>query len=181
MYTFGAEIVPYHDFPFEDGLRELANLGFTHVNLWSSRAPLAHHVNPGDDAGEIKGPARKYSITPTGLTMYGKTQDEMRQRIEFAADLGIDTVVFDCEARLWRFRRLDSCQALLPTCERRWVSGSRSRTTSPCPSQRTWTRAAMRSERWSEGVDTFGQIKRLHRPTSTRRRSACAWHPPTCG
>ena len=98
MFTFGAEILPYHDFTLEDSLRELANLGFTHVNLWSSRAPLAHHVNPGDDVAQIKALLRKYGITPTALTMYGKTQEEMRQRIEFAAEIGIDTVVFDCEA-----------------------------------------------------------------------------------
>src|SRR6266550_9217943 len=98
MFTLGAETLPYHDYPLKTALHELAGLGFRHVNLWSSRAPLAHHVNPGDDVGEIKRLLAKYDITPTALTMYGKTQEEMRERIEFAAELGIDTVVFDCEA-----------------------------------------------------------------------------------
>jgi sugar phosphate isomerase/epimerase len=125
MFTFGAEILPYHDFSLEESLRELSNLGFTHVNLWSSRTPLAHHVNPGDDSASIKALLRKYGITPTGLTMYGKTQAEMRQRIEFAAEIGIDTVVFDCE-------KDDDCSPVLgpaQTCEKVGCA-SPSRTTS---------------------------------------------------
>ena len=72
-------------------------MGLTHVNLWSSAAPLAHHINPGDDIGAIKALLAKYGITPTGLTMYGKTQEEMRQRILMAAELDVPYVVFDCE------------------------------------------------------------------------------------
>ena len=85
MYTLGAEIVPFHDFPLEDSLRALADMGLTHVNLWSSAAPLAHHINPGDDTAAINKLLARYGITPTGLTMYGKTQEEMRQRIHMAA------------------------------------------------------------------------------------------------
>src|SRR6185369_17822141 len=116
-FTFGAEILPYHDFSLEESLRELTGLGFTHINLWSSRAPLARHVNPGDDVAVIRQLLARYGVTPTGLTIYGKTQAEMRRRIEFAAELGIDTVVFDCEADYGRFVS-DFLPGLLPTCER---------------------------------------------------------------
>lgn len=75
MFTLGAEILPYHDYPLETSLRELADLGLTHVNLWSSRAPLAHHVNPGDDVADIKRQLRAFGITPTALTMYGNVFD----------------------------------------------------------------------------------------------------------
>jgi sugar phosphate isomerase/epimerase len=159
MYTFGAEIVPYHDFPLEASLRELADLGFDHVNLWSSRAPLAHHVNPGDDPSEIKALLRKYSITPTALTMYGKTQDEMRQRIEFAADLGIDTVVFDCEANYDDFVG-SYLPGLLPTCERTGVRIAVENHIT-VPFTEDMDRGGHETERWDEGVDTLAQIKRL--------------------
>ncbi len=98
MFRYTAEILPYHDFSLEESLAQVAGLGFTEVNLWSSAPPLGHHVNPGDDVGKIKDLLAKYKLTPCGLTMYGKNQQEMLERIEFAADLGIDTVVFDCEA-----------------------------------------------------------------------------------
>ena len=53
MFRYTAEILPYHDYPLEDSIRELAEIGFTEVNLWSSASPLASHVNPGDDPGKI--------------------------------------------------------------------------------------------------------------------------------
>ena len=40
---------------------------------------------------------------PCGLTLYGKKQQEMLDRIQFAADLDIDTVIFDCEANYTDF------------------------------------------------------------------------------
>ena len=159
MFTLGAEILPYHDFTLEMSLRELANMGFTHVNLWSSRAPLAHHVNPGDDVAEIKRLLRAYGITPTALTMYGKTQDEMRQRIEFAADLGIDTVVFDCEADYGDFVG-SFLPPLLKTCEQVGVRiAVENHLTVPFTGD--FETGGHETERWAEGVDTLAQIKRL--------------------
>ena len=32
MFRYTAEILPYHDMPFEDAIRELADMGFTEVN-----------------------------------------------------------------------------------------------------------------------------------------------------
>ena len=159
MFTFGAEILPYHDFSLEDGLRELSDLGFTHINLWSSRSPLAHHVNPGDNVGQIKALLRKYGITPTGLTMYGKTQEEMRQRIELAADIGIDTVVFDCEANYTDFVG-SFLPGLLPTCEKTGVRIAVENHIT-VPFTEDMDTGGHEGERWAEGVDTFAQIKRL--------------------
>lgn len=159
MFTLGVEILPYHDYPLETSLRELRGLGFTHVNLWSSRAPLADHVNPGDDPAEIKRLLAKYGMTPTALTMYGKTQEEMRQRIEFAAGLGIDTVVFDCEADYSDFvaRFLPP---LLDVCEKVGVRIAVENHLT-VPFTEDFESGGHEAERWSEGVDTLDQIKRL--------------------
>ena len=159
MFTFGAEIVPYHDFSLEDSLRELAGLGFTHVNLWSSRSPLAHHINPGDDVAHIKGLLKQYGITPTGLTMYGMTQEQMRARIEFAAAIGIDTVVFDCEADYADFVG-SFLPGLLPTCEKTGVRIAVENHIT-VPFTEDMESGGHEGERWAEGVDTFAQIKRL--------------------
>jgi sugar phosphate isomerase/epimerase len=78
MFKLGIEILPYHDFPLEEALGEVARLGFSEVNLWSSKAPLAHHVNPGDDPRGIRALLQRYGMHPTALTMYGKTQEEMK-------------------------------------------------------------------------------------------------------
>ena len=81
---YTAEILPYHDYDFETSIKELAGLGFKEVNLWSSAKPLAHHVNPGDDPKKILAVLDKYKMKPCGLTMYGKNQQEMLERIDFA-------------------------------------------------------------------------------------------------
>jgi sugar phosphate isomerase/epimerase len=159
MFRFGAEITPYHDFSLEDSLRSLAELGYRDVNLWSSAAPLAHHVNPGDDVAAIKALLRRYSITPTALTMYGKSRQEMLDRIRFAADLGIDMVVFDCEANYTEFVG-EHLPALLPTCERYGVRiAVENHITVPFTAD--MEDGGHEHERWDEGVDTLGQIKRL--------------------
>ncbi len=159
MYTLGVEILPYHDYSLEDSLRELRGLGFSHVNLWSSKAPLAHHVNPGDDVAEIKRLLAKYEMTPTALTMYGKTQEEMRRRLEFAAELGIDTVVFDCEAAYADFVST-FLPPLLETCEKVGVRIAVENHLT-VPFTEDFESGGHEAERWSEGVDTFAQIKRL--------------------
>ena len=64
MFRYTAEILPYHDHPLEASLAELAKLGYSEVNLWSSAAPLAHHVNPGDDIAAIKSLLEKYRLKP---------------------------------------------------------------------------------------------------------------------
>lgn len=175
MYTLGAEILPYHDFPLADSLRELADLGFTHVNLWSSRAPLAHHVNPGDNPAEIKQLLSSYGMTPTGLTMYGKTQDEMRERIEFAAELGIDTLVFDCEADYGQF--VDRfLPPLLTTAERNGVRIAVENHLT-VPFTEDFESGGHEAERWSEGVDTFAQIKRLVRDIDSPYLGVCVAPP----
>ncbi len=96
---YTAEILPYHDYPLEIALRELASLGFAEVNLWSAAPPLAAHVNPGDDVAGIKAALARYGLRACGLTTYGKSRDAILARLRLAHDLEIGTVIFDCEAR----------------------------------------------------------------------------------
>ncbi len=159
MYQFGAEILPYHDYDLETALCELRGLGFRAINLWSSRAPLAHHINPGDDVGEIKRLLKKYEVTPTALTMYGKTQDEMRERIELAAELGIPYAIFDCEANYRNFVST-FLPPLLDTCEKVGVKIAVENHIT-VPFTEDMDRGGHENERWSEGVDTLDQVKRL--------------------
>jgi sugar phosphate isomerase/epimerase len=159
MFRYTVEILPYHDYPLEDALRELAGLGFTEVNLWSSAPPLGHHVNPGDDPDEVKALLDKYGMKPCGLTMYGKTQDEMLERIEFARDLGIDTVIFDCEADYPDF----VAKFLPPLVESGTRNGVRIAVENhlTVPFTADFESGGHEESRWDEGVDTLDQIKRL--------------------
>lgn len=159
MFTYGAEILPYHDFTLDESLAELAGLGFTHVNLWTSAPPLASHVNPGDDVGEIKETLARHGMTATGLTMYGKDQDEIAQRIEFAGELGIDTVIFDCEANYSDF----VSSFLPPLVDLAEKNGVRIAVENhlTVPFSEDFESGGNEDKRWDEGVDTFDQIKRL--------------------
>ena len=172
---YTAEILPYHDYPLEVAIRELAGLGFTEVNLWSSAAPLANHVDPGDDPSAIRAVLDRYGVRPCGLTMYGKTQDEMLERIEFARDLGIDTVIFDCEANYPDFvaRFLP---ALVEAAARNGVLiAVENHLTVPFSAD--FESGHGEVQRWDEGVDTFAQIKRLVRDIDHPNLGICLAPP----
>lgn len=156
---YTAEILPYHDYSLEVAIRELSRLGFSEVNLWSSAPPLAAHVNPGDDPWRIRAILDRYGVRPCGLTTYGKNQQEILERIEFARDLGIDTLTFDCEASY-----PDFVSSFLPTLveagERAGVRiAVENHLTVPFSSD--FESGSGEDQRWDEGVDTFAQIKRL--------------------
>lgn len=159
MFRYTAEILPYHDHPLESALAEIAGLGYGEVNLWSSSAPLARHVNPGDDVGAIKSLLEKYRLKPCGLTMYGKSQAEMLERIDFAADLGIDTVIFDCEAHYSDF----VATFLPPLVARAEQRGVRIAVENhlTVPFSADFEKGGNEEKRWDEGVDSLAQIKRL--------------------
>lgn len=159
MFKLGIEILPYHDVPLEQALGEIARLGFSDVNLWSSQAPLAHHVNPGDDPKKIRSLLQRYGMHPTALTMYGKTVEEMKQRIAFAAELGIDTVIFDCEANFPDFVH----SVLPPLLEVATRNGVRIAVENhlTVPFTEDFEHGSHETERWEEGVDSLAQIKRL--------------------
>jgi sugar phosphate isomerase/epimerase len=175
MFRYTAEILPYHDYRFEDAIAELAKLGFKEVNLWSSAAPLAHHVNPGDDVGAIRAVLNKYDIKPCGLTMYGKTQAEMFERIDFAAELGIDTVVFDCEANYADF----VSRFLPPLVELGEKRGVRIAVENhlTVPFSADFESGANEEKRWDEGVDSLAQIKRLVRDIDHPNLGVCLAPP----
>jgi sugar phosphate isomerase/epimerase len=175
MFRYTAEILPYHDHPFETAVAELAGLGFTEVNLWSSAGPLARHVNPGDDVGRIQAVLEKYGMKPCGLTMYGKTQDEMLERIQFAHELGIDTVIFDCEANYPDF----VSKFLPPLVEAGERLGVRIAVENhlTVPFSEDFESGANEDARWDEGVDTLAQIKRLVRDIDHPNLGVCVAPP----
>jgi sugar phosphate isomerase/epimerase len=172
---YTAEILPYHDYPLEVAIRELAGLGFTEVNLWSSAAPLAHHVDPGDDPAAIRAVLDRYGVRPCGLTMYGRTQDEMLQRIDFARDLGIDTVIFDCEANYPDF----VAKFLPPLVEAAARNGVRIAVENhlTVPFSADFESGHGEEQRWDEGVDTLAQIKRLVRDIDHPNLGICLAPP----
>jgi sugar phosphate isomerase/epimerase len=159
MFRYGAEILPYHDFDLETGLSELAKMGFKEVNLWSSAAPLAHHINPGDDTKKIRDLLDKYKMRPSGITTYGKTQQEMLDRIDLASEIGIDTMVFDCEANYADFVN----KFLPPLVEQGRKKGVKIAVENhlTVPFSSDFETGTNEENRWDEGVDTLAQIKRL--------------------
>ena len=175
MFRYAAELVPYHDYSFEDSVRDLADIGFKEVNLWSSAAPLAHHVNPGDDPGKVLAVLDKYGIKPCGLTVYGKTQDEILQRVDFAADLGIDTLIFDCEANYPDF----VSTFLPPIVEAARRRGVRIAVENhlTVPFAADFESGANEDQRWDEGVDTLAQMKRLIRDIDDPYLGVCIAPP----
>jgi sugar phosphate isomerase/epimerase len=159
MFRYTAEILPYHDYSLEVAAEQIAILGFKEVNLWTSSSPLAHHVNPGDDPLKILKILERFGLKPCGLTMYGKTQDEMLERIEFASELGIDTVIFDCEANYPDF----VSKFLPPLVELGAKKGVRIAVENhlTVPFSEDFEHVANEEKRWDEGVDSLAQIKRL--------------------
>ena len=99
----------------------------------------------------------------------------MRQRIELAADLEIDTVIFDCEADFPDFIG-QFLPALMPTCERLGVRIAVENHLT-VPFTEDFERGGHEAERWSEGVDTFAQIKRLIAEIDTPYLGVCVAPP----
>jgi sugar phosphate isomerase/epimerase len=159
VFRYTAEILPYHDYPLETALDELRQLGFKEVNLWTSAAPLARHVTPGDDTGKIKEALKKVDMRACGLTMYGKSQDEMLERIQLAHDLDIDTVIFDCEANYSDF----VSTFLPPLIDFAAKLGVRIAVENhlTVPFSEDFESGGNEDRRWDEGVDSLAQIKRL--------------------
>lgn len=175
MFRYAAEILPYHDFSLETSVAELAGLGFKEINLWTSAQPLAHHVNPGDDTAAIKKILDKYDVKACGLTMYGKNQDEMLERIQLAADLDIDTIIFDCEANYPDFVG----KFLPPLVEAAAKVGVRIAVENhlTVPFSADFESGGNEDRRWDEGVDTFAQIKRLIRDIDHPNVGVCVAPP----
>ena len=175
MFRYTAEILPYHDMPFEDAVRDLAEMGFTEINLWSSAAPLGHHVNPGDDVGAIRAVLDRYGVRPCGLTTYGKSQAEILERVDFAAELGIETLIFDCEASYGDFVG----SFLPPIVDAGRRAGVRIAVENhlTVPFSADFEAGGNENRRWDEGVDSLQQIKRLVRDIDDPFLGVCVAPP----
>lgn len=159
LSQFGIEILPYHDFSLEDGLREISSLGFKYVNLWSAKAPLPHHINPGDDPKAIRSLLDKYGLKPSGLSVYALSQEQIKERIVFAEHLGIDTVIFHCQANFPDFIG-SFLPPLVETAERHHVKiAVENHITVPFTAD--FENGGHEQDRWLEGLDTLAQIKRM--------------------
>jgi sugar phosphate isomerase/epimerase len=175
MFRYAAEILPYHDYPLDVSIRELAKVGFTEVNLWSAEKPLAAHVQPGDDPSAILALLNRYGMKPCGLTAYGNTQDGMLARIELARELGIDTVIFDCQANYPDF----VSTFLPPLVEAAARNGVRIAVENhlTVPFSADFESGANEDKRWDEAVDTLAQIKRLMRDIDHPNLGICLAPP----
>lgn len=156
---YTAEVLPYHDADLDTALGELADIGFDEVMLWSSAPPLAAHVNPGDDVVVIRRALARHGMSATGLTCYGRDRAELTARLRLAHELGVDLLVFDCEAPYpefvehWLAPMLDEAERL----------GVRIAVENhlTVPFSADFESGAGEERRWSEGVDSLAQIRRL--------------------
>lgn len=157
---YALESLPYHDFPLEVMAPEVARLGFQWVNLWASAPPLASHVDVAqDDPWEVARRLQRFGLSISGVTMYGKSRDEIEQGILFASQVGAKSVVFDCEASYNTYIN-DFLPPLLKTAEARGVDICVENHLT-VPFTEDFETGGHEEERWEEGVDTFAQIKRL--------------------
>jgi sugar phosphate isomerase/epimerase len=157
---YAVESLPFHDFPLEVMAAEVARLGFSRVNLWSSAPPLAAHVDVHkDDPDRVLRVLARHGLEPCGVTMYGRTQDDIAQGIVFASQTGARSVIFDCEANYPVFTG-EFLPPLLRVAEQRGVTICvENHLTVPFTAD--FEEGGHESDRWDEGVDSFTQIKRL--------------------
>ena len=157
---FAIESAPFHEVSLDSMGREVAHLGFRYVNLWASARPLAAHVDVvQDDPRRVAQRLERWGLSAVGVTMYGKSQEEIAEGISFAAALGAQRVIFDCECNFPTF-----VDTFLPPL----VHKAESQGVDICvenhltvPFTYDFECGGHEQERWHEGVDTFAQIKRL--------------------
>lgn len=156
----GVESLPFHDVPLEVMAAAVARLGFRMVNLWSSSPPLAAHVDvTKDDPWEVARRLKRFGLQPSGLTMYGKDQEEITQGIVFASQVGAPAVIFDCEAVYSSFISKFLPPLLVVAAQRGVDICVENHLTVPFTAD--FESGGHEEARWEEGVDTFAQIKRL--------------------
>jgi sugar phosphate isomerase/epimerase len=157
---YGLEGLPYHDFDLETMARHVAGHGVTYVNLWASPPPLASHVDVWkDEPAKVSATLDRFGLKPSGLSMYGRTKDDLIQCIKFAGEIGAPPVIFDCEASYGEFVS-ETLPELLAVAETVGVDLCiENHITVPFTSD--FESGGHEEERWDEGVDTFAQIKRL--------------------
>ncbi len=152
MFELGVEMLPYGSYPFAVAVQELASMGFKAVNLWSAKPPLANFVNPGDNPKEIRSMLAGYGMRPSALSLYCWTQEEMKRRIEFASELGADTVIFHCDMELEDLKN----SFLPPLLDAATKRGIKIAIENHVP-----IKSSDPNSRWQRAAETLDDIKRL--------------------
>jgi sugar phosphate isomerase/epimerase len=176
-FDFGVEILPYQAYSLEDSLKDLASMGFDTVNLWSARPPLAHHISPDDDPKQILALLEKYKMKPSALTIYCLPLEELKRRIEFASELGVDTVIFDCEANYSDFIHT-LLPPLLDVAEKKGIKiAVENHLTVKFTDDFEQGGAANAADTWDEGVESLKDIKRLIKDVNHPNLGICLAPP----
>lgn len=85
----------YASFPLETALREMSKIGFRHVDLWACKA-ICDHVDPQKTTPEeVQELLQRYKMTAVSMTLFLMSDEERRERMKFAAALGIPTVIWE--------------------------------------------------------------------------------------
>jgi sugar phosphate isomerase/epimerase len=157
---FSIESLPFREVSLQVMGQAVARLGFRAVNVWASAPPLAAHVDvTKDDPWLVGRRLDRLGLRAVGVTMYGKSLEEMSAGVTFASALGAERVVFDCEANYGDFvgRFLPP---LLQVAEREDVDLCVENHLT-VPFTPDFEHDGHEQERWEEGVDSYAQIKRL--------------------
>ena len=85
----------YASFPLETALREMSKIGFRYVDLWACKA-ICDHADPQKTTPEeVQELLQRYKMTAVSMTLFLMSGEERRERMKFAAALGIPTVIWE--------------------------------------------------------------------------------------
>lgn len=85
----------YASFPLETALREMSGIGFHYVDLWACKA-ICDHADPQKTSPEeVRALLRRYDMTAVSMTLFLMSAEERRERMQFAAALGIPVVIWE--------------------------------------------------------------------------------------
>jgi sugar phosphate isomerase/epimerase len=78
-----------------EALRLIARLGFRFVDLWAC-PPMCHHVDPlREKPAAVRAELEREGLSTSSLSIFLTTHEEKMAGIEFAAELGASSVIFE--------------------------------------------------------------------------------------
>lgn len=85
----------YASHSFETALREMAEIGFRYVDIWSCPA-ICNHIDPDrDTVTGVKALLKKYDMTAISMSLFLMPEEERIKRMEFASQLDIPVVIWE--------------------------------------------------------------------------------------